>query len=407
MAQAQGWWGERPVLRRYVGDLLAGELARLRRSPAPRPLPWPEDLDLVADLGCDSLELLQLGTALSEALHLHVSGIEDYLLAGRRLRDWVEVAATGLERYAATLTFRSSGSTGEAKGCVHGLAALREEAALHGQLLPDRRRILCAVPCHHVYGFLFGVLLPQELGLPAGAFVDLRASTPAWLAHGAQAGDLVIGHPEFWNAVARAVPTLPPDVVGVTSTGPIADAVCERALANGLARLVHVYGATETAGIGVRASHRDPYILLPWWRLEGEAGTRCVRRLPDGDVQAHTVPDHLERAGERSFHVGARIDEAVQVGGVNVYPAHVRAVLLRHPAVQDAAVRLMLPGEGSRLKAFVVPKPGALGAAELQQQLRDWADAALTAPERPKAIRLGPALPRTAAGKLADWPLQD
>ena len=73
----------------------------------------------------------------------------------------------------------------------------------------------------------------------------------------------------------------------------------------------------------------------------------------------------------------------------------------------DAAVRLMLPGEGSRLKAFVVPKPGVLDAAELQQQLRAWADAALTAPERPKAIRLGPALPRTAAGKLADWPLQD
>jgi acyl-coenzyme A synthetase/AMP-(fatty) acid ligase len=95
------------------------------------------------------------------------------------------------------------------------------------------------------------------------------------------------------------------------------------------------------------------------------------------------------------------------VGGINVYPAHVRDVLLRHPAVQDAAVRLMLPGEGSRLKAFVVPKPGVVDAAELQQQLRAWADAALTPPERPKAIRLGPALPRTAAGKLADWPLHD
>jgi long-chain acyl-CoA synthetase len=33
----------------------------------------------------------------------------------------------------------------------------------------------------------------------------------------------------------------------------------------------------------------------------------------------------------------------VQVGGVNVFPERVRQVLLEHPLVVDAAVRLMRP----------------------------------------------------------------
>ena len=81
-----------------------------------------------------------------------------------------------------------------------------------------------------------------------------------------------------------------------------------------------------------------------------------------------------------------------------------RDVLLAHPLVEDAAVRLMRPDEGQRLKAFVVPRPGA-GAA-FAQELRAWADARLAPLERPKAITLGPRLPRGALGKPADWRLE-
>jgi acyl-coenzyme A synthetase/AMP-(fatty) acid ligase len=69
--------------------------------------------------------------------------------------------------------------------------------------------------------------------------------------------------------------------------------------------------------------------------------------------------------------------------------------------VADAAVRLMRPDEGIRLKTFVVPRPGA--GAGFTQELRAWIDARLAPPERPKAITLGPQLPRGALGKPADW----
>ena len=62
-------------------------------------------------------------------------------------------------------------------------------------LLPGRRRILSAVPSHHIDGFLFSVLLPQEPAMGGLEVPDLRGSSPARLAHEPRSGDLVVGIP--------------------------------------------------------------------------------------------------------------------------------------------------------------------------------------------------------------------
>lgn len=396
------WLQPRAVLHRFVGDLLAAELFRQRRSAERLPLPWPEDLDLCEDLGVDSLELLALATALAEALHLHESGIEDYLLMKRRLGDWVDIADAGLTRFSDRLTFRTSGSTGTPKACVHAVASLQQEVAYLTTLFPGRRRVLCAVPSHHIYGFLFTVLLPRALGIAADNVIDIRGSTPSWLGLGASPGDLVIGHPEFWQSVARTVPQLPGDVVGVTSTAPCPDSVSEAVVGAGLSHLLQVYGSSECAGIGHRQSHWDPYQLMPHWTFDRDAG-RLLRLLPDGSIQVFPCQDQLEWLDERDFLVGPRADNAVQVGGINVFPERVREVLKKHPYVQDAAVRLMRPEEGARLKAFVVLKREDTSRDELLMQLRSLIDSELATPERPKAISFGAELPTGEHGKLGDW----
>lgn len=401
------WWEPRAVLRGFVADLLADELARQRRAAVPHARLWTDATRLEADLGVDSLELMTAAAALAEALHLHASGIEDYLLARRTLGDWVDIARAGLERYSECLTFRTSGSTGLPKPCLHPLATLRQETAHLATLFPGRRRILAAVPAHHIYGFLFTVLLPRELGVFSDAVQDLRGSTPAWLARGAQPGDLVVAHPEFWRAVARTVPALPHDVVGVTSTARCPDEVALQLQGTGLSRLVQVYGASETAGIGARDSHEAPYAFFPHWRLDPQNPHWLLRTLPQGGEQAVALPDALVPAGDGLFRVGARHDDAVQVGGINVFPARVREVLRRHPAVLDAAVRLMRPDEGTRLKAFIVTRPVAPPAPTLLADLQRWIDRELSTPERPKAIRFGAQLPVTPSGKAADWSLND
>ena len=176
-ATPDAWWTHGDVLRRVVTDLLAAELAQMRpgRAPSPLPLPWPSDTRFVRDLGVDSLELMGLGTALVETLHLQHGGIDEQLLARPCCGDWIASARAGLDACAAAgvgtdeavLTFRTSGSSGSPKRCTHALAMLEQEVAVLASLVPGRRRVLSAVPSHHLYGFLFTVLMPRRLPGPA------------------------------------------------------------------------------------------------------------------------------------------------------------------------------------------------------------------------------------------------
>lgn len=398
------WCQQRHLLHRFISDLIADELARLRRNASVRrPQPWSGDLKIDKDLGADSLELMHLATALAEAIHLHESGIEDYLLMKRSLADWVDVAHAGLDQFSERLTFRTSGSSGTPKPCIHLLSTLLQEVDELGRMFADRKRLLFAVPSHHIYGFLFTVLLPQKLGLQPDALIDVRNSSPARLAQCVQPGDLVIAYPDFWQAVARTVPQSPPDVIGVTSTAPCADHISEAIERAGLARLFHVYGSSETAGIGWRSDWRNPYRLFPHWSFDADKPNDLIRTLPDGTSLRATCQDALDRQSPQTFLVGERHDAAVQVGGINVFPAQVSNVLRRHPMVLDVAVRLMRPDEGNRLKAYVVVKPEVVDTQRFLAEFTDWIDQELSTPERPKSVRVGARLPLSASGKPCDW----
>jgi 4-coumarate--CoA ligase (photoactive yellow protein activation family) len=258
------------------------------------------------------------------------------------------------------------------------------------------------VPCHHIYGFLFTVLLPRHSGIAEDDVIDARASSASAIAHRLRAGDLVVGHPEFWRAFVRSGARAPEGVAGTTSTAPCPDALADEVHDAGIAPLLQVYGASETAGLAWRGAAARPFDLMPFWRRDG---SDLIRTAADGSERRVTAPDRLSWIGEREFHVLERTDGAVQVGGTNVFPAHVRAVLLQHPEVHDAAVRLMRPDEGTRLKAFVVPRDGRAGP-ELERSLRAWIDSRLSPAERPRALRFGPSLPVSETGKSADWRLE-
>ncbi len=391
----------RPALARILESKLRAELAAARgRSGAPPPAlppaPWPEDMALdEGGLGADSLERLWLAGAVNEMFHLHEAGLEDGLLDAPTFGAWLDRAGRALGA-AARVTFATSGSTGAPKRCAHALPELLEEVEALGSLLPGRRRVVSTVPAHHIYGFLFTALLPDRLGVPVAP-----AATPL------EPGDLVVSFPERWLFLERSVERFPPDVTGTTSTAPCPAWLPEALAARGLAGLLEIYGSSETAGIGVRRWPDPAYTLLPHWRFAGPpsdpgSGPRPVELLRRSGARAATM-DGLLVEGERRFTVGARADGAVQVGGVNVHPAAVAARLAQHPGVRDAAVRLMRPDEGSRLKAFVVPSDPAADPEPLRAALAAWIDAQLPAAERPRALSFGAELPRNPMGKPADW----
>lgn len=72
-------------MHRFITDLVASELAAMRRPVTIATGGWTRDTHLNEDLGVDSLDLMGLASALAEALHMHESGIDDYLLARRTL----------------------------------------------------------------------------------------------------------------------------------------------------------------------------------------------------------------------------------------------------------------------------------------------------------------------------------
>ena len=389
-----------PLLQRVVGDLLAGEMAALRPGRQAPALPWPASFDLRCDLGADSLDLMALASALETMLHLRQSATVAPLLVQTRVAHWLDAARAGLERDGSVLTFRTSGSSGAPKACTHRLALLWQEVGELAGLFEGRRRIVSLVPSHHIYGFLLTVLLPHRLGL--AQVCDLRGHTPGALSARLQPGDLVVGYPDWWRAFGHGSAVLPDDVVGVTSTAPCPPDVAHAALGAGLARLVQVYGSSETAGVGWRDDPDGDYTLFSYWGQTGQPD-RLERQCPDGTRQATAMQDRLLWGAPGRFRPDGRIDQAVQVGGINVFPAYVADVLKLHPAVLDASVRAMRPDEGGRLKAFVVPREQPADAATLHAALHAWMAERLSAPECPAAFSFGHSLPRGASGKLADW----
>jgi 4-coumarate--CoA ligase (photoactive yellow protein activation family) len=170
---------------------------------------------------------------------------------------------------------------------------------------------------------------------------------------------------------------------------------------NGLTKLVEIYGSTETGGVGWREDAEQGFRLLPYWsRLDEERLAKdfgCGRRVFE-------VPDVVSWLDDRSLIPLRRRDGALQIGGINVYPDVVRAVLKTHPSVADAAVRAMNPHEGERLKAFVTPIEG-VDVETLRRELEAWLERRLTSVQMPRAFSFGPRLPTGDHGKPCDWPI--
>ena len=403
------WWTPDSV-RSLLNDLIAAELSRLRPGlpPGQRPGPDREPAPDLDDLGLDSLERLDLATTVAVQFHLSETGLDRALLAQARLGDWTAIILESRRRWDQAISFQTSGSTGRPRMHPHALALLVEEIDWFAERLAGHRRLLLAAPRHHIYGFLFGLMLSARLDLPV---LDVRDRPPTGVLTSAQPGDLLIAHPAFLELARRGPGRIAPGVSLVTSTAPCPPELWLDLVSAGCDRILEVYGASETAGIAVRTVAAAPFALLPHWARAREATggepagstTLLVRRDGKGGLLERALPDAVAWLDDRHFRVLGRQDGAVQVGGVNVYPERVRACLRAHPEVAAAAVRLGGPAQGGRLKAFVVPAADCQDPAGLPARLAAWLADRLTPAEQPRAITLGAQLPRSRLGKPQDW----
>lgn len=349
----------------------------------------------------DSLDQLIAARHVAEFFELEKAGIEELLLRRTRLSQWSEAIVESLSEGVLTqLWFRSSGTSGDPKLVPQSFSRLTSEVHEIGRFLTNIRRVVSLVPLHHIYGFIWGSLLSDQLKVPL-----VHGEWAAKVAFGGlQPGDLIVGVPEWWRYFAGSSRRFPAEVQGVTSTAPCPPDVIKAVTGKGLASMVEVYGSSETAGIGWRRNPAEGFKLFGHWTKFDDD------RLVSVDKVRFTLPDIVSWQTDRSLVPRKRRDNAIQVGGVNVWPNRIGAFIETHSLVQACAVRPFETGDGLRLKAFVVPKREAPGGAhgvmndqQVKRQLRDWIRLNLPAPERPIQLTLGDELPRNTMGKLCDW----
>jgi acyl-coenzyme A synthetase/AMP-(fatty) acid ligase len=163
------------------------------------------------------------------------------------------------------------------------------------------------------------------------------------------------------------------------------------------ARLLEIYGSTETGQIAMRrTAASEAFRLWPGVRLRADNGQVYAY---GGHIEQMTpMCDVLEIAGEEEFTLHGRTADLVNVAGKRSSFGYLNAQLNAIPGVQDGAFFLR-EGEGgatgiTRLAAAVVA-PG-LSAAALMEQLRRRLDAVFL----PRPLLMLERLPRNATGKL-------
>jgi acyl-CoA synthetase (AMP-forming)/AMP-acid ligase II len=356
------------------------------------------------------------------------------------------------ERDLLTINY-TSGTTARPKGVMitHRNAAMNTIGTLLHLPIAVGERYLWTLPMFHANGWTYTwtvtaagathICLPKVE--PTEVFRLIRDENVTWLS---AAPTVLIS---LANAPAQVRGEVPPGVHVVTAGAPPAAATIERLEGEFGWEVTHVYGLTETAPfILVCAPVPEHEDLSPSDRavVKARQGVELITsgelRVVDPDgrevtadgqelgeivVRGNVVmdgyyndPEATKRAmGDGWFHTGDaavvhpdgyaeirdRIKDVIISGGENISSVEVEGTLLRHPAVQEAAI-VGLPHEkwGEAPYAFVVLREGASATdAELITFTRDR----LAHFKAPHGVTFVTELPKTATGKIQKFVLRD
>jgi fatty-acyl-CoA synthase len=212
--------------------------------------------------------------------------------------------------------------------------------------------------------------------------------------------------------------------------------------------IIHVYGLTETAPFITICEQRPEHAALSPEDRAVLKARQGVELITSGELTVHgddgqevawdgqtlgeivvrgnvvmkgyyNDPDATAKAFDGGwFHSGDgavihpdgyvevrdRIKDVIISGGENISSVEVEGVLLRHPAVQEAAV-VGMPDEkwGEAPHAFVILKPDATATAE---ELRQFTRDRLAHFKAPHTVTFVTELPKTATGKIQKYVLR-
>ncbi len=301
----------------------------------------------------------------------------------------------------AAATVFTSGSTGDSDACPKTREQLLDEAAVLADVFAIGRgeKTVATVPPSHLYGLLFGVLLPLHTG---GAFLRETPLQPeavaARLAH--HRADTLVGVPVHLRAAQVLDAGALAGVRRVfSSTAPLPEETAHHFTARHALPITEIFGSTETGGIAWRRrSEGDDWRLLPGVRVDVDAEGRLRVDSPflhPDDPRPLPTADLAELGPDGGFRHLGRVDGVVKIGGVRVsLPAMQRCLLELHGVDDAEIVAVPAIDRGVRLLAAVATRTRT--EDELRAALADRFHPSTL----PRRIWIGPALPREPSGKL-------
>ncbi len=304
-------------------------------------------------------------------------------------------------------TVFTSGTTGPMSAWPKSARQLIGEAHGLGRNFGIDRgaRIVPTVSPGHIYGLLFGVLLPLSRG---GAFVRETPLHAESIARTLAENDanVLVSVPVQLRALAGSTNVdLSTITRTVSSTGPLPDSVAGAFHARHGLEITEIIGSTETGGFASRQRGADPagpFTPFPEATITVDGdGRLCVdspyvdAKQPD-DPSPFVTGDLAELLEDGRFVHQGRADGIVKIAGHRVSLAQVEAVLRERPEIEDAAAFAVPDDRGRGHRLLVAICPATIEAATVRSLLAERLENAAL----PRRIVACDALPREANGKL-------
>jgi len=344
----------------------------------------------------------------------------------------------------ALMTY-TSGTTGLPKGAMltYGNAAFKTAASAACNGAGPDDVLLAVAPLYHIAGMVMGVNLPVHTGAtavlmhrfdPMGVAQALERHRATWWYSVAPMNVALMQVPGAKDMDWSALKMNPVTSFGIAFTEPLAQQW--RQFAPHCQSFEAAYGLSETHTVdtymppdAIRwGTHGKPVpgntirVINPETGADqpvGELGEIVISgpgnfkgywNKPEATAQTlkngwvHTGDmGKIDSDGYLTF-VG-RYKEMIKVSGYSVFPEEVESILIKHPAVAQAAViGVPDPEKGQVVRAFIVLKAQqSLTEAELVA----WARDNMAVYKAPREVRFIQALPATGAGKVLRRLLQD
>lgn len=423
----------------FYGMLWAGRVA----VPLNFLLQPAELAAVVEDADIDTIVAVRAFRKLLDPLPVRVVYIEDLPLRRemllQRLRRTTPTP-TVPEDDTAVLLY-TSGTSGEPKGVCLTRRSLRcdIDGCIKLAALKGKHRFLGVLPLFHTFGLTAMLLVPVTLG--ASAYYLPRFQPAA----------VIRTVREQRTSILMMIASMYAALLRVKGGGPDDFRTVEYPISGGeaLPRAVfdafkRKFGIDIVQGYGMTEASPVVSINVPWDRRVGTVGQAIegvtVRafdddgnELPAGRIGELRIRGPIVMRGYykkeaatrnalttdgwyKSGDMGAvdadgyititgRKKEMIIVGGENVYPREIEAVLDEHPAVAESAV-IGRPdaSRGEVVAAFVIPTEGA---ETTESALRDYCRKYIAGYKVPRRIVLATDLPRGPTGKILKRALRE